>query len=184
MVEEGYRLGVFPMGELGRRIITWHCPDPRAIIPLDAFHVTRSLARTLHRGQFEVTYDRDFAGVMAGCADRPDTWITADVQRVYGDLHRIGKAHSVEVWIEGRLAGGVYGVHLGGAFFAESKFHRVADMSKVALVHLARRLTERGFRLLEVQYWTPHLDQFGAMEISHKKYMELLRMAVQMECIW
>ena len=182
MVEEAYRHGIFPMADLGLRVVTWHKPRRRAILPLDAFHISRSLERRMRRGGFEVTFDRDFAGVMAACAERRPTWISDEFREVYGELHRAGKAHSVEVWVDGRLAGGVYGVHLGGAFFAESKFHRVTDMSKVALTHLVWRLRQRGFALLEVQYLTEHLAQFGVVEISNKEYTGRLGLALEMEC--
>ncbi len=118
---------------------------------------------------------------MAACADRETTWISQEFMRVYGDLHRAGKASSVEVWVEGALAGGLYGVCLGGAFFAESKFHRVTDMSKVALAHLVWRLRDRGFALLEVQYLTEHLAQFGVVEISNREYMTRLRTALELD---
>jgi len=181
MVEEAYRHGIFPMADLGLRVVTWHRPRRRAILPLDSFHISRSLARRIRRGGFEVTFDRDFAGVMAACAARKSTWISGEFREVYGELHRTGKAHSVEVWVDGRLAGGVYGVHLGGAFFAESKFHCVTDMSKVALTHLVWRLRERGFALLEVQYLTEHLAQFGVVEIPNKEYLGRLRLALEMD---
>ena len=182
MVEEAYRHGIFPMADLGLHIVTWHRPRRRAILPLDSFHISRSLERRLRRGGFEVTFDQDFAGVMAACAERKSTWISGEFREVYGELHRAGKAHSVEVWVDGSLAGGVYGVHLGGAFFAESKFHRVTDMSKVALAHLVWRLRERGFALLEVQYLTEHLAQFGVVEIPNKEYMGRLGLALELDC--
>ncbi|HTM50920.1 MAG TPA: leucyl/phenylalanyl-tRNA--protein transferase [Bryobacteraceae bacterium] len=182
MVEEAYRNGIFPMADTALGLVTWHRPRRRAILPLDAFHVSRSLGRTLRRGNFSVTFDRDFAGVMEACASRRPTWISDEFRQVYGELHRAGKAHSVEVWVEGLLAGGVYGVGLGGAFFAESKFHRVTDMSKVALAHLVRRLRERGFALLEVQYRTEHLAQFGVVEIPNKEYLGRLRAALELDC--
>lgn len=181
MVEAGYREGTFPMGDEDGRVITWHRPKWRGVLPLDRFHVSRSLERTLRGGHFEVSFNRDFAGVVEGCASRPDVWITGDLKRAYAELHRMGKAHSVEVWVDGVLAGGLYGVHLGGAFFAESKFHRVRDMSKVALACLARRLRERGFALLDVQYWTEHLAQFGCLEISAREYRLRLNAALEME---
>jgi leucyl/phenylalanyl-tRNA--protein transferase len=181
MVEEAYRQGIFPMADTRLGVVTWHQPRRRAILPLDSFHISRSLARTLRRGAFSVTFDRDFAGIMAACADRESTWISEEFMRVYGDLHRAGKAHSVEVWVEGALAGGLYGVCLGGAFFAESKFHRVTDMSKVALAHLVWRLRERGFGLLEVQYLTEHLAQFGVVEISNREYMTRLRASLELD---
>ncbi len=181
MVEEAYRQGIFPMADLRLGIVTWHRPRRRAILPLDAFHVSRSLARRIRRGGFEVSFDRDFAGVMSACAAREPSWISDEFKAVYGEMHRAGKAHSVEVWVEGKLAGGLYGVSLGGAFFAESKFHRVTDMSKVALTHLVWRLRERGFALLEVQYLTDHLAQFGVIEVQHKEYVARLRDALAME---
>lgn len=179
---EAYRHGVFPMSEPELGLITWHRPRVRAIIPLEAFHTSRSLQRRMRRGGFEVTYDRDFEGVMRGCAERDSTWISEEFIEVYGELHRLGLAHSVEVWRGPRLVGGTYGVHLGGAFFAESKFHRETDMSKVALASLAARLRERGFALLEVQYLTEHLAQFGTIEISNREYTYRLNAALAMDC--
>jgi len=181
MVEEAYRQGVFPMADVRLGIITWHRPRRRAILPLDAFHLSRSLARRIRRGGFEVSFNSDFDGVMAACAMREPSWISDEFRTVYGELYRCGKAHSVEVWIEGALAGGLYGVSLGGVFFAESKFHRVTDMSKVALTHLVWRLRERGFTLLEVQYLTDHLAQFGVVEIPHKEYASRLRDALALD---
>src|SRR5438309_9168198 len=181
MVEEAYRNGIFPMADPDLRLVTWHRPRRRAILPLDSFHVSRSLQRRLRRGGFEVTFDQDFGGVMAGCAQRSPTWISEEFRAVYGAMHRAGKAHSVEVWVDGALAGGVYGGDLGGAFFAESKFHRVTDMSKIALTHLVWRLRERGFALLEVQYVTDHLAQFGVRDIPHKEYIGRLRMALELD---
>jgi leucyl/phenylalanyl-tRNA---protein transferase len=181
-VERAYREGIFPMGYLRRRTVTWHRPNPRAILPLDGFHISRSLQRTLKSARFQVTYDREFASVMQACARRRSTWITPDFVRVYGELHAQGKAHSVEVWMEDRLVGGVYGAQLGGAFFAESKFHAVTDMSKVALASLVARLRERGFSLLEVQYLTPHLAQFGVVEIPLREYLRRLNAAVRLDC--
>lgn len=177
----GYRQAMFPMGYDRRGVITWHRPKWRGVLPLERFHASRSLERTLKMGRFQVTFDRDFAGVVEGCAERPDVWITDELKRVYGELHAMGRAHSVEVWVDGALAGGTYGVHLGGAFFAESKFHRVRDMSKVALAQLVGRLRERGFALLDVQYWTEHLSQFGVMEISGREYDLRLKGALAME---
>jgi leucyl/phenylalanyl-tRNA--protein transferase len=181
LLDAAYREGFFPMPD-ERGIIGWYRPDPRAVIPLDAFHVSHSLKQTLRKGRFDVTYDQAFAGVMRGCANREPTWITPEFMRVYGELHRLGKAHSVEVWQESALVGGTYGVHLGGAFFAESKFHTVTDASKVALAKLVERLRERGFALLEVQWVTPHLAQFGAIEIPDREYIRRLRAALKLEC--
>ena len=181
MVEAAYREGVFPMNEPYHGVITWHRPGKRAIIPLDRFHVSRSLARRMRKADYEVTWDRDFEGVMRACADRGDgeeTWISEDFIRVYGEMHRRGKAHSVEVWMDGALVGGTYGVALGRAFFAESKFHRATDMSKVALASLAARLRADGFQLLEVQYKTAHLAQFGCIEVPGRDYHRLLQAAL------
>lgn len=174
--EEAYRAGCFPMAT--GRVITWHCPPVRAVIPLDGFRISASLRRTLRQGRFRISFNEDFRGVMLGCAAREETWIDSRILAVYGELHRAGKAHSVEVWVEGALAGGVYGVALGGAFFAESKFHRVRDMSKVALAHLVTRLRERGFALLDVQYLTDHLARLGAVEIPRAEYERRLREAL------
>lgn len=181
-VEAGYREGIFPMGHEGERVFTWHRPPARGIIPLNAYHVPRSLGRTLRQGRFQMTVDRAFAQVMAGCAARPDVWLTPALQRVYLELHRRGRAHSLEIWVEQELAGGIYGVHLGGAFFAESKFHRRRDMSKAALALLLEHLRLRGFVLFDVQYWTPHLAQFGAVEISAAEYRARLKHALALEC--
>jgi leucyl/phenylalanyl-tRNA--protein transferase len=178
-VIEAYKHGAFPMG--GRRMVTWHCPDVRALLPLDRFHVSRSLARTLKRAAFDVTYDKAFRGVMLGCADHDETWIDQRILRVYTELHRLGHAHSVEVWIKGALAGGVYGVQIGGAFFAESMFHRVTGMSKVALAALVKRLRDREFTFLEVQYLTPHLASLGAIEVDFDSYKQLLESAISLD---
>lgn len=180
MVLEAYPQGLFPMAYVEGNVITWHRPKVRAVIPLEAPHVPRRLARTLAAGKFEVTFDRAFREVMKGCAlDRP-VWISDDFHRVYGELHDRGVAHSVEVWSRdgASLEGGLYGLSLGGAFFAESKFHRATDASKVAVVSLVRRLVERGFSLLEVQYLTEHLRQFGTIEIPHREYQKRLRAAL------
>ena len=181
LLERAYRLACFPMpDELGR--IRWIQPDPRGVLPLDAFHASHSLRRTLAKQRFDITYDQNFLGVMQGCAARPQTWITDDFYKGYCALQRLGKAHSVEVWREGLLVGGTYGVHLGGAFFAESKFHLETDASKVALAHLVARLKQRGFALLEVQFRTEHLAQFGVIEIPHAKYVPLLESALRLQC--
>ncbi|MBL8232766.1 MAG: leucyl/phenylalanyl-tRNA--protein transferase [Bryobacterales bacterium] len=179
---DGYRQGIFPMGYPGRKEITWHRPPVRAVLPLDRLHISRSLARTLKKAHFDVTFDRAFTEVMHGCADRDSTWITQAIFEVYGELHRRGHAHSVEVWVNGDLAGGLYGVRIGGAFFAESKFHRVTDMSKVALVSLVERMRACRMPLLEVQYLTEHLSQFGVVEINDAQYRALLREALREDC--
>jgi leucyl/phenylalanyl-tRNA--protein transferase len=178
-----YAHGIFPMADERSDEVLWFKPDPRAIIPLDGFHVSRSLARTIKRAIFEIRVDTDFEGVMRGCADRPEgTWISERFVEVYAALHRAGKAHSVEAWREGRLVGGIYGVALGGAFMAESMFHVETDASKVALGALCSRLREQGFILLDVQYVTPHLERLGAVEITRREYERRLEQALGLPC--
>lgn len=178
-----YRRGIFPMYDDRIGDILWFQPDPRAILPLDGFHISRSLAKTMRRGVFEVRYDTDFEGVMRGCADREEgTWISEEFIAVYGALHRMGRAHCVETWQSGRLVGGTYGMALGGAFMAESMFHSETDASKVALAALVARLRERGFALLDVQYVTPHLASLGAVEIPHRVYYDRLKRALRLPC--
>jgi len=173
---QGYRLGVFPMA-MEDGSIQWFSPDPRGILPLDAFHVPHALRRVLHKGGLEIRIDTVFAEVMAACAKRHETWINREILQSYTRLHELGHAHSVETWSEGRLAGGLYGVTIGGAFFGESMFHRVTDASKVALVALVERLRARKFILLDTQWLTPHLQRFGGIEISRRQYMHLLARA-------
>ena len=181
-IELAYRHGIFPMADERSGEVLWFRPDPRAVIPLDGFHVSRSLARTLRRGRLEVRVDTSFETVMRGCADRPEgSWISERFVEVYGALHRAGKAHSVEAWRDRRLVGGVYGLALGGAFMAESMFHRETDASKVALAALVGRLSERGFTVLDVQYMTPHLESLGAVEITRREYERRLERALALE---
>ncbi len=181
-IELAYRHGIFPMADERSGEVLWFRPDPRAVIPLDGFHVSRSLARTLRRGRFEVRVDTAFATVMRSCADRPEgSWISERFVEVYGALHRAGKAHSVEAWRDRRLVGGVYGLALGGAFMAESMFHRETDASKVALAALVGRLSERGFTVLDVQYMTPHLESLGAVEITRREYERRLERALALD---
>ncbi|MEW6251172.1 MAG: leucyl/phenylalanyl-tRNA--protein transferase [Planctomycetota bacterium] len=181
LVLAGYRAGIFPMGVEGGEI-AWFSPDPRCIIPLqpvEAFRTPRSLRQTIRRGAFEIRVNSAFAEVVAGCADRDEgTWISPEIAAVYTELHRRGYAHSVEAWHAGALAGGLYGVVIGGAFFGESMFTRVTDASKVALVRLVERLRERGFVLLDTQWSTPHLARFGAVEIRRREYLLRLKSAV------
>ena len=174
LVRQAYAQGFFPMPDPESDEILWFNPDPRTIIPLAGFHVSRSLARTLRRVPFVITVNQDFGGVMAGCADRPSTWITAEFFRVYGDLHRRGHAHSLEVWLQGELVGGVYGLAQGGVFHAESMFHRVTDASKVALYYLVARMQERAMTLLEAQFMTPHLASLGAIALPRDEYLRRL----------
>jgi len=175
-----YQEGVFPMG-LDDGEIGWFSPDPRGILPIEAFHVPARLARVLRRGTFEVRTDTAFEAVMRACAARPDdgTWISDEILESYVELHRLGFAHSVEAWQGDELAGGLYGVHLGRAFFGESMFHRVTDASKVALAALVARLRDGGFTLLDIQWTTAHLEQFGAIEIPRSDYLRRLGDALQ-----
>ncbi|NOT01997.1 MAG: leucyl/phenylalanyl-tRNA--protein transferase [Phycisphaerales bacterium] len=179
-----YADGIFPMAdETGE--IEWFSPDPRAIIPLDAFRVSSNLGRSCRSGRFEVHINRDFAGVMSACAEREEgTWISRDIIEAYTRIHGLGFGYSVEVYREGELAGGLYGVALGGAFFGESMFHRVTDASKVALVHLVERMRARGFTLLDVQFMTPHLRQFGTIEIPRETYLARLQSALRQRCVF
>ena len=176
---QGYRLGVFPMA-MEDDSIEWFSPDPRAILPLEDFHVPHVLRRLLRRRVFKTTIDKAFSEVIAACAEREDTWINPEIIESYTRLHELGNAHSVEAWKEGRLAGGLYGVAVGGAFFGESMFHSVTDASKIALVALVEHLRARKFVLLDTQWLTPHLQQFGGIEISRNHYLRVLRRAVEL----
>lgn len=164
--------------------IFWFRPDPRAILPLDAFHVPRDLRKVVRRDVFDVVYDHDFSSVIRACAERPSTWISDEIISAYTDLHSSGYAHSVECRIGGELVGGLYGVAIGGAFFGESMFHRASNASKVALVHLVERLRRGGFVLLDTQYATPHLSQFGLVEIPADAYEKRLHEALQADARW
>jgi leucyl/phenylalanyl-tRNA---protein transferase len=176
-----YCNGIFPMADEDGQI-GWYRPDPRAILPLEEFYVSRSLAKTIRQARFEVRVNTDFEGVMRGCADREEgSWISERFVRTYGELHRMGFAHSVEAWREGRLVGGTYGLAIGGAFMAESMFHYETDASKIALGALVSRLKEREFRLLDVQFVTPHLAGFRAMEITAEEYEARLLDALPLE---
>ena len=177
-----YRSGAFPMATPEGEI-AWFSPDPRAIIPIDdRFHIPHGLQRTLKKNLFEIRIDTAFDAVMQRCAQRKETWINREVMESYRNLHGLGYAHSVETWQGGWLAGGLYGVALGGSFFGESMFHDVTDASKVALVGLVTRLRERGYQLLDTQWMTPHLRTFGAYAIPRAKYLKLLRAALHAEC--
>jgi len=182
LVLQAYQAGFFPMADEHGRI-EWYSPDPRCVFPLDGFHVPRSVRQTIRRETFEIRVDSAFDEVIAACADRPEgTWISAEIVAVYRELHQRGHAHSVECWHDGRLAGGLYGVALGGAFFGESMFTRVTDASKVALAGLVQRLRRRGYVLLDTQFSTPHLERFGAVEISRRTYLRHLRQALALPC--
>ena len=175
-----YAAGVFPMAE--RRDdpdLFWVDPRRRGVLPLDRFHVSRSLRRRILRGGYGTSVDRDFAGVLRGCAERPETWINERIEALYLALHAAGYAHSQEVWQGGELVGGVYGVTLGAAFFGESMFSRRPDASKVALAFLTTRLRAGGFTLFDTQFVTPHLLSLGAEEIPRARYHRLLREALR-----
>jgi leucyl/phenylalanyl-tRNA--protein transferase len=176
-----YRRGIFPWPDAEDRLLWWS-PDPRAVLPLDGFHESRSLRRTRRKGTFSVSFDRTCEAVMACCAERDEgTWITAPMTRAYLQLAELGWVHSVEVWAGERLAGGLYGVAIGGFFAAESMFHRQSDASKVALAALVERLATGGFALLDVQFLTDHLASLGAITMSRDAYLGRLREAIAME---
>jgi leucyl/phenylalanyl-tRNA--protein transferase len=174
----GYQQGIFPMAD-ARGKVGWYTADPRAVIDPTTFHIPRTLRQVARQKRFELTVNRDFRTVMEACADRPEgTWISPEIIRVYTTLHERGFAHSVEAYQGDALAGGLYGVSLGGAFFGESMFHRVSNASKVALVHLVGRMSQCGMTLLDVQFMTGHLRQFGTIEIRHHEYMRRLTAAL------
>ena len=178
-----YANGWFPMA-VAPGEIRWYSPDPRGVIPLDAFHVSRRLARSLRHHRFEIRVDTSFRAVIQACADREDAdgdWIDEEILESYCALHAQGSAHSVETWEDGVLVGGLYGVAIRGAFFGESMFHRVGDASKAALAALVDRLRARGYALLDTQWVTEHLAQFGAIEIPRRRYLRMLDEALKVE---
>ena len=181
---QAYAIGVFPMAESRDDSRTFFVdPDKRGILPLDDFHISRSLRKEVRRRRFDIRCDTDFKGVLAGCAEprteRPDTWINEEIFDLYLALHEMGYGHSVECWRDGELVGGLYGVALGAAFFGESMFSRESNASKVALVHLVARLKASGFTLLDSQFITEHLEQFGAVEVPRETYREMLSEALK-----
>jgi leucyl/phenylalanyl-tRNA--protein transferase len=184
-----YRAGLFPMAE-GRNTdrLYWLDPELRGVLPLEAFHMPRRLMRTLRAGRFTVTSDADFPGVITGCAapreGRWNTWINTTIEALFIELHRMGHAHSVETWQDGKLVGGLYGVVLGGAFFGESMFSTVSDSSKIALAHLVARLRLGGFTLLDTQFITSHLARFGTIELPRDDYKAALARAVDVPAVW
>ena len=180
---QAYAVGVFPMAETrDDSRLFFVDPDHRGILPLDDFHIPRRLARTLRQGKFTIRYNHDFASVLQLCAeaapDRPNTWINLEIERLYNVLHERGQCHSVECWQEGKLVGGLYGVALGGAFFGESMFSRARDASKIALCHLVARLRAGGFVMLDTQFITDHLAQFGTIEVARPVYKQQLQAAI------
>ncbi len=184
-----YAAGIFPMAETADDPnLFWVEPEQRGVIPLDRFHLASRLARTVRSERFEVRIDSDFEAVIEACAesrpDRPETWINHRIRAIFGALFRIGHVHTVECWREGRLVGGLYGLALGGAFFGESMFHRETDASKVALVHLVARLRQGGYSLLDAQFQTAHLAQFGTQEVPRAAYQRLLERALAAPGDW
>lgn len=179
-----YAQGIFPMAHEDGEIY-WYSPDPRTILPLDRLHVSQSLRRSIDRQHFDVRIDTAFAAVIKACAaparGREETWISDEIITAYTRLHCLGYAHSVEVWIDDQLAGGLYGVSLRGLFAGESMFSRQRDSSKIALYYLVQRLQQGGYRLLDVQYLTPHLARLGAIEIPRTHYLALLRQALRID---
>jgi leucyl/phenylalanyl-tRNA--protein transferase len=178
-----YSQGAFPMTD-SDGTTRWYTADPRGIIPLEAFHVPQTLRQVVRQNRFDIRIDHDFESVMRACMTvrREGSWISEQLIGVYGQLHELGFAHSVESWKDGQLAGGLYGVSLGGAFFGESMFHYVRDASKVAMVVLVERLRERGYELLDTQAATPHLRRFGCIEIRADDYMRKLKRALEKKC--
>jgi leucyl/phenylalanyl-tRNA--protein transferase len=179
-----YAAGIFPMAESAEdSALYWVEPEERGIIPLDGLVISRSLRKRVRHADFEVTVDRDFPAVIAACAEktpeRRSTWINSRIVALYTQLHRLGCCHSVECWRDGQLAGGLYGVRIGGVFFGESMFSRATDASKVALVHLVARLRAGGYRLLDTQFMTEHLAQFGAREVPRIAYRRMLGEALE-----
>lgn len=179
LILRAYAAGVFPMADgADADSVFWVDPKFRGILPLERFHVPRRLARRIRGGGFAVTVDAAYDDVIDACADRYETWINGDIRRLYVGLHSLGHAHSVEVWMDGALAGGLYGVRLGAAFFGESMFHRRTDASKIALVYLVARLKTGGFTLLDSQFVTDHLARFGADRIPRARYHAMLDRAI------
>jgi len=168
--------------------VYWYDPDPRAILPLESFHVSRSLKRTIRQARFEIRINSSFPAIIQACAepdlDREETWISAEIIESYIMLHQLGYAHSVETWLDGELVGGLYGVAVNGMFAGESMFSTVRDASKIALVHLVNHLRERGFILLDVQFMTDHLERFGAIEVSRAEYHEQLERAIMLPVLF
>jgi leucyl/phenylalanyl-tRNA--protein transferase len=181
LVLRAYCQGLFPMADAAGRI-EWYRPDPRAVFDPQRVHLSRSLRRTVRRGVFDVRVNANFPAVIAACAARPDTWISPEIERVYGELHARGFAHSVEAYRDGALVGGLYGVALGGAFMGESMFHRATDASKVCFAHLVERLCARGFVILDTQFMTEHLAGLGAFYLPARQYEAILARALRLPC--
>ncbi|MFN9778179.1 MAG: leucyl/phenylalanyl-tRNA--protein transferase [Candidatus Kapaibacterium sp.] len=186
LLEHAYKASFFPMAD-SDGCIAWHSPDPRAVFPLEHIRIAKSVRKLLEKGEFTVTVNQDFAGVIQACSrkslgDDADVWISDEIIRAYTDLHREGSAHSVEVWRDGRLAGGLYGVSFGAAFFGESMFSEVSNASKVAFAFLVQRLREREYKLLDTQYANHFTLQLGAIEVPRQEYVRMLDHALSMQC--
>lgn len=177
-----YASGAFPMADAETGNINWYLPEVRTIIPLYTFNIPRSARKVIEEQNFEIKFDTDFEGVLAGCADRESTWISEELKAAYRRLKKRGHIHTVETWKDGKLVGGLYGVTFRGAFFGESMFSKVSQASKAALAALLKHLKEKDFVLLDVQYMTEHLKMFGAVEISFEEYTELLHRAYAKMC--
>lgn len=181
---DAYCHGIFPWPVWDDEPMMWWSPDPRAILPLEDLHISRRLARTVRSNKFQASCDKAFRQVLEGCATGPGrrggTWLTPEMFQAYLHMHRLGHAHSIEVWHAGQLAGGTYGIAVGGLFAAESMFYHLRDASKVALVHLVAHLRKRGYQLLDIQQWTPHTGKLGAIEISREAYLQRLAKAVDL----
>lgn len=180
-----YKQGLFPMAySAGSPFIHWVCPPLRGQLPIEGLHIPRSLKKTIRKGGYTVTIDKSFEAVIGLCAQsvnsRPETWINDPIIKAYTRLHEDGVAHSLEVWRDGELVGGLYGLQIGAAFFGESMFSRATDASKIALVHLCARLWQGGFKMLDTQFVNDHLQQFGVFEIPHREYVRELRQIVEM----
>lgn len=181
LLESAYRQGIFPMADDDGNI-GWYSPDPRAILPIEQFHISQTLAATIRKDRFAIRIDTAFEAVMRACGQRDQTWISEEIIAAYTTLHRLGKAHSIEAWQGERLVGGLYGVALGGAFFGESMFSRATDASKVCLAFITRRLQERGFILHDCQFHTPHLARFGLQLLPRREYLQRLATALSLDC--
>ncbi|TRD16690.1 leucyl/phenylalanyl-tRNA--protein transferase [Palleronia caenipelagi] len=185
LVLGAYAQGIFPMSDSrDDPEIFWVDPQYRGVLPMDGLRISRSLRRHIRQGSHQVSFNRAFEAVVAGCADRPETWISDPIAALYSDLHRAGYAHSIEVWADSRLVGGVYGVVLGGAFFGESMFSKETNASKLALVYLMDRLRQGGFVLFDTQFITPHLQSMGGVEIPRSSYRHQLSEALKRQAVF
>lgn len=181
LLTKAYSQGFFPMPCPETGEIQWYKPDPRAVIDFEKFKVSRSLKREINKNKFKVTYSENFKEIMKLCGQRSETWITEEFVKAYTTMHNMGAAQSVEIWLDDRIVGGVYGVNLGGAFFAESMFYRVSNASKIALYYLIEKLKENNFILLECQFMTDHIKSLGAEEVDDENYQKVLQQAIDMD---